>query len=150
MGSGDDLPQISVLSDDLVAHLKAVFYHPNYATDATDRLLSIQHGARSVAENTVEFWTLAVEAGWNESLLMGFFRWGLNIVVALRGHPNDLDSLISLATELDTCLSGQHRDQATLSSAISTWWRLGQRWSCPPTPLLPPWMMSEGLVRWTW
>lgn len=40
-----------------------MFNHPNYVTNATDRLLSIQHGSRSVAEYTLEFWMLAVEAG---------------------------------------------------------------------------------------
>lgn len=43
--------QISTLTyDNLEAQLKAIFDCPNYATDATDCLLSIQQDACTVAE----------------------------------------------------------------------------------------------------
>lgn len=38
-----------------------------------------------MAEYAVDFWTLAIDAGWNEPALEGAFRWGfsgLNTVVA--------------------------------------------------------------------
>lgn len=66
----------SLTFDELEVNIKAVFNRPNYASNATDRPLSIHQGARRVAEYTVEFWKLAVEAGWNESPLQGFFFAG--------------------------------------------------------------------------
>lgn len=48
-----------------------IFEHPDYTMDATDRLLAIQQGELSVAQYSVEFWTLAKEAGWNKP--MGVF-----------------------------------------------------------------------------
>lgn len=64
---------VELAFDELEVNIKAVFNRPNYASNATDRTLSIHQGARRVAEYTVEFWKLAVEAGWNESPLQGFF-----------------------------------------------------------------------------
>lgn len=112
--------QIGTLTyNELELQLKAIFDRLNYATDATDRLLSIQQGAHTVPEYVIEFWTLAVEAGWNDPPLLGVFRQGLNKqlrdAVALRWRPKDLNSLISLATELDNYFRGQHRDQAPLT-----------------------------------
>lgn len=71
--------EISDLSyEELETQLKAVFDRPSYVTNVTDRLMTLRQGARSVAQFTVEFWTLVVEVGWNESPLMGVFRRGLN------------------------------------------------------------------------
>lgn len=115
--------EISDLSyEELETQLKAVFDRPSYVTNVTDRLMTLRQGARSVAQFTVEFWTLVVEVGWNESPLMGVFRRGLNRqlqeAALLWGHPKDLDSLISLATELDTYLYGQHWDPTVITSSL--------------------------------
>lgn len=64
----------SLTFNDLESQLKVVFDHPNYAFYATDRLVTILQGELSVAQYTIEFWTLAAEAGWNEPPLMGVFR----------------------------------------------------------------------------
>lgn len=76
-----------------------------------------------MAEYAVEFWTLAVVARWNESLLLGVFGQGLNQqlqgALALRGEPKYLDTLISLAIELDNHLGGQCREQSVLMKAPS-------------------------------
>lgn len=44
---------------------KLVFDHPSYAYTASNCLLILQHGYRSLADYSVEYWTLAAEAGWN-------------------------------------------------------------------------------------
>lgn len=49
--------------DDLEVHLKAMFDHLNYVSDAMECLLAIQQGARSVDKYAVEFLTLVVEEG---------------------------------------------------------------------------------------
>ena len=40
--------------------------------------MDLQHRTCSVAEYTIEFSTLAAEAGWNESALRSAFHKGLN------------------------------------------------------------------------
>ena len=50
-----------------------VFDHPVWGREASQRLLLLRQGFRSVASFAVEFWTLATESGWNEEALQGFF-----------------------------------------------------------------------------
>lgn len=102
--------------DVLETQLKGVFDRPTYTSDATDHLLTLQQGSRSVADYSVAFWTLAVEAGWNEPPLMGVFRWRLNRrlwdTLALQARPKDLDGLITLATDLDNYMREQRCESA--------------------------------------
>lgn len=111
----------SLTFDELESNLKGVFDRPHYASDATDCLLSIQQGARSVVDYVVEFWTLAVLAGWNEPPLIGIFRYGLNRrlqeTMALQGRPKDFNNLITLATELDNYLGEQRQEQTIVTRA---------------------------------
>lgn len=86
----------SLTFDELESNLKGVFDRPHYVSDATDCLLSIQQGAWSVADYVVEFWTLAVVAGWNEP---------------------PLNNLITLATELDNYLGEQRQEQTIVTRA---------------------------------
>lgn len=114
------------------SQLTGVFDLPTYASDATDHLLNIQQGACSVADYSVEFWTLEVEARWNEPPLFrrGLNRW-LQDALALQERPKDLDSLISLATALDNYRKEQRREPAVPAAS-----------AFPPTPplflLVPP------------
>lgn len=108
LGTGDEHMLTAQLSfDELEMNLKGVFDRPTYASDATDRLLTIKQGDRSVLDYSVEFWTLVVEGGWNESPLMGVFRKGLNHwlqdALALQGQLKDLDWLISFWTAPGAC-----------------------------------------------
>ena len=50
-----------------------MFDHPVWGREASQRLLLLRQGFRSVASFAVEFWTLATESGWNEEALQGFF-----------------------------------------------------------------------------
>lgn len=97
--------------DELEIQLKVVFNRP-FEPDATNRLLTIQQGTHSVAQYAMEFWRLALEVGWNELLLMRVFHWGLSRqlqdIVALSRRPREFESLISLATELDTYPVGHY------------------------------------------
>lgn len=68
--------------------------HTNHTGMATKRLFVIHQGARSVAEYAVDFWTLAIDAGWNEPALQGAFRWGFS----------GLNTLVAAAIELDNHL----------------------------------------------
>lgn len=99
--------------DELENNFKAVFDHSNHAGTATEHLFTIRQGPRSVAEYAVDFWTLAVDAGWNEPALEGAFRRGLNRPVrdalALRSRPRDLNVLVAVAIELDNHLRGQRQ-----------------------------------------
>lgn len=64
-----------------------------------------------VAEYAVEFWTLAINAGWNKLGLEGAFRLGLSGPVrdalALRPQPRDLNTLVAAAIKLDNHLREQ-------------------------------------------
>lgn len=69
----------------------------------------------------MEFWTLAVVAGWNEPPLMGIFHYGLNRrlqdTMALQGRPKEFNNLITLATELDNYLGEQRQEQTIVTRA---------------------------------
>lgn len=144
---------------------------PPTACSLSSKGFTIQQGMCSVAENSVEFWTLTVEAGWNEPLLIGAFRWGLNRrlqdALALQGCPKSLDLFISLATVLDNYLGGQRHtasptpiqkrtdagpfvpcaQKSKLASARSS---TGEQF--PPAPLPPPssssWLTLPGTLFW--
>lgn len=78
-----------------------------------------------------------MEAGWNKPLLMGVFRRGLNsqlqAVLVLRGHPKDLDSLVSLATKLDSYLNTPRASSAAPPSFLT------------PPHLTAPWSSQSRL-----
>lgn len=99
--------------------MKKVFHHPVSGRDATKRLLSLRQGSRSVAEYSVEFRTLAAEAGWNDTALQGVFQTGLTDSVkdelAVRDESANLDELVSLAIRLDNRLRERRRERASRS-----------------------------------
>ena len=53
--------------------MQRVFHHPVRGREASQCLLLLCQGSRSVASFAVEFRTLAVESGWNEEALQGVF-----------------------------------------------------------------------------
>lgn len=80
-----------------VGKLWKVFYHPVQGKEAAKRLMALRQGSHSVAEYSVDFKTLAAEAGWDESALQSVFTNGhseqLKDELALRDEFKDLDSL---------------------------------------------------------
>ena len=47
--------------------LSIVLDYPNYGGNAAAHLLKLKQGTRSVADYTVEFWTLAADANWDDA-----------------------------------------------------------------------------------
>ncbi|XP_033821811.2 uncharacterized protein LOC117370482 [Periophthalmus magnuspinnatus] len=57
---------------------RMVFDHPHYQADTTFCLLSLVQGSGSLADYTIEFWTLAAEVDWTDSKLKAIFKKGLS------------------------------------------------------------------------
>lgn len=103
--------------------LKKVFDHPVQGKEASKRLLCLNQGAHSVAEYSIEFRTLAAEAGWDDSALQTVFINGLSEQLkdelALKDESTDLDSLISTAIKLDNRLRERRRERTNRASTSS-------------------------------
>lgn len=63
---------------EFVKELKKVFDHSVQGREASKRLLNLHQGTQSVAEYSVEFRTLAAEAGWDNVALQSVFVNGLS------------------------------------------------------------------------
>ena len=111
-------PLINSSYANFVTEMKKIFDHPVKGKDASQRLLSLRQGARSVAEYSVDFRTLAAESGWNDESLQGVFRKGLSEAVkdelAARDESDSLDDLVALAIRLDNRLRERRREKAGL------------------------------------
>jgi len=98
------------------SELRDVFDHPDYWGDASRRLINIRQGARSVADYSVEFKTLAADAGWDDAALWGLFLNGLTEQLqdelATRDETGNFKGLVSRAIQLDNRLRGR-RQQGT-------------------------------------
>ncbi|KPP66130.1 hypothetical protein Z043_115406, partial [Scleropages formosus] len=57
---------------------QALFDHSLSAHTASDRLMTIQQGSRTIAAYSLEFRTLVGHSGWNQAALLAFFRRGLH------------------------------------------------------------------------
>ncbi|KAL4007989.1 hypothetical protein ACER0C_001841 [Sarotherodon galilaeus] len=68
-------------------------------------MFSLKQDKRSVADFSVEFWTLAEEAGWEEKALRGAFLNGLNERIkhelATKDMPTTLSALVDMCIRLD-------------------------------------------------
>uniref|UniRef100_A0A674MMR7 DUF4939 domain-containing protein n=1 Tax=Takifugu rubripes TaxID=31033 RepID=A0A674MMR7_TAKRU len=91
-----------------MAELKRVFDHPVQSSEAAFQILSLRHGASSVADYSIHFRILAARSGWNDVALWGVFMQGLSDdlkdELATRDEPGNLKVLIGLATRLDNRL----------------------------------------------
>lgn len=109
--------------EDFEARVKAVFDHPSHRNSASSRLRSLRQGDRLVADYSVDFWSLAVDAGWNEAAHQGVFVQGLldhlKNELAARDKPGDLPSLVSLAVRMDNRIREHQRERSTRSSRAS-------------------------------
>ena len=111
-----------------------VFDHPVQGREASQRLLLLRQGSRSVASFAVEFRTLAVESGWNEEALQGVFLNALGSDVkdefTTREESSDLEHLIALTIRMDNRLRERHRERAIRSAPTP--------FSMPPAASWPP------------
>ena len=102
--------------DEFSSRLKTVFDHPDHAGNASKRLLKLRQGTSSVADYSIEFWTLAADSKWNDEALQGAFVNGLSDPVkdelAVRDEPTNLHSLVSLAIKIDNRLRERRRDRS--------------------------------------
>lgn len=60
----------SISYQDFLAKFKCVFERGTGADAAAHRLLNLKQGRRSMAEYSIEFWTLAEETGWGQPALI--------------------------------------------------------------------------------
>ena len=101
--------------------MRKVFDHPVRGKEASQRLLQLRQGSRSVASFAVEFRTLAAESGWNEEALQGVFQNALSSELKDRltswEEPTNLDHLISLAIHMDNRLRERRRERSAHSFA---------------------------------
>ncbi|KAI5104624.1 nephrocystin-4-like, partial [Silurus meridionalis] len=97
------------------AELRKVFGTSTPRQDAARSLVSAAQGHRSVAEFAAEFRTQATDSGWDHIALYDTFLQGLSSAVkdelAARDPPQDLDSLISLATRIDRRMKERRRER---------------------------------------
>ena len=114
--------------------MRRVFDHPVRGREASQRLLLLKQGSRSVAAFAVEFRTLAVESGWNEVALQGVFLNALGNDVkdklTTREESSDLEHLIALAIRMDNRLRERRRERAICSAPTP--------FSMPPAASRPP------------
>ena len=93
-----------------------VFDHPLRSKEASSRLLSLRQGENSVARHSIDFRILAIESGWDERALQGFFLRGLRDELrdelAARDETTLLDELISLSIRLDCRLHERRRERS--------------------------------------
>lgn len=127
---------------DFSAKLKTVFDHPDHVGNSSKRLFNLRQGSNSVAEYSIEFWTLAADSKWNEEALQGAFLNGLNESIkdklATRDEPADLHSLVSLSIKLDNRLRERRRErggQPHLGGQVS---QPSTSQVSPPRSRLPP------------
>ena len=108
--------------------ISAVFDHPHDGKVSGELLCKLLLGNHSVADNALEFHTLAAGSGWNEAALLIVYRQGLNSEIltelACRDDNLTLDQLIILSM-------GQH--PSTHTSHI-------------PSPY--PWFLCPAEIFW--
>ncbi|KPP58484.1 hypothetical protein Z043_123684 [Scleropages formosus] len=75
-GGLEDYPPTTY--EEFRGRFKAVFDHPKLARAASDRLMTIKHGSRSVADCSLEFRILAEQSGWKSTALLASFHAGLH------------------------------------------------------------------------
>ena len=102
--------------DAFTEEMRKVFDHPVRGREASQRLLHLRQGSRSVASFAVEFRTLAAESGWNEEALLGVFLNALGNDIkdqlTSREEATSLDHLISLAIRTDNRLRERRREKS--------------------------------------
>lgn len=80
---------------------------------AAHRMFTLKQGRRSVANFSMDLWTLAKETGWEEKALRGAFlnnqNEGIRRELATKELPKTLDILINMYIRLDDHTSADRR-----------------------------------------
>jgi len=101
----------SLAFNELISEFRDVFDHPDYWGDASWRLANIRQGARSVADYSVEFKTLAADAALRVLFFNGLTEQ-LQDKLATRDVTGNFKCLVSLAIQLDNRLRGRRQQGA--------------------------------------
>ena len=91
------------------------FDHTVNGADAAGRLHGITQGARSAAEYTLEFRTLAADSGWDNNALRSAYKRGLSEEIKdllVRDQLVSFQDLITLAIRMDERLREQRLERA--------------------------------------
>lgn len=133
-------PSIRYNYDRFETELRRVFDHPVQGKEAGKRMMTLRQGSMSAAEYSVEFRTLAAEAGWDDIALMSVFASGLNEQLkdelAVKDDFEDLDSLITAAIKLDNRIRERRRDRTRQSSPRMFASPQARMFSNTPLPLM--------------
>ena len=108
-------PRLSSSLPEFLEEFRRMFDHPSQGSDAAGRLHSLRQGARSVADYTLEFRTLAADSGWDDTALRSAYRRGLSEEIKdllVRDTPTSLNELSALAHRLDDRLRERQLERA--------------------------------------
>ncbi|CAI5666221.1 unnamed protein product [Oreochromis niloticus] len=90
---------------DFLAKFKVVFERGTGAEAAAHRLLNLKQGRRSMADYSIEFWTLAEETGWGQSALISTLLNNLcdelKRELVMRELPVTLSDVMTLCVRVD-------------------------------------------------
>lgn len=85
--------------------LSKILHHSNPGREAAQSLVTVKQGKRTIMDYSIEFQTVAADSGWNDADLLDAFLRSLSEAIkdqlAPLTLPTDLESMISLATQLD-------------------------------------------------
>ncbi|KAM9412399.1 uncharacterized protein ACWYII_026600 [Salvelinus alpinus] len=125
---------------------KRVFQGPTSGPDSAKQLLTLRQGRRSVTDYAIQFHTVAAASGWNDEALTVCFLKGLSDTIqdelATREPPDNLESLIKLASRIDQRLRERELNRRSLTLAP-----IGPSSESPPlSSLTPPEPMQVGRI----
>lgn len=91
--------------DDFLSRFKSVFDKGSSTEAAGYRLINLKQGKRSMADFSVDFWTLAAQTKWGpealKTTLLNNIREELKDEIMLRELPASLNALMSLCIQVD-------------------------------------------------
>ncbi|KAI2647697.1 Transposable element Tcb1 transposase [Labeo rohita] len=95
--------------EQFTSHFSEVFSTTTSTLSVSDQLFRLQQGSSSVQEYTLHFRTLAAASGWNEIVLLGAYRQGLNpdicAVMALYDDSIGLETFLQRTTRVSQRLA---------------------------------------------
>ncbi|CAI5690006.1 unnamed protein product [Oreochromis niloticus] len=91
--------------DDFLVRFKGVFDKGSSVEDAGHRLINQKQGRRSMANYSIDFWTLAVQAKWGsealKAALLNNVNEELKDEIMMWEIPSSLEALMSLCIQVD-------------------------------------------------
>uniref|UniRef100_A0A3B3I5Q0 Ty3 transposon capsid-like protein domain-containing protein n=1 Tax=Oryzias latipes TaxID=8090 RepID=A0A3B3I5Q0_ORYLA len=129
----------SMSFQNFLGHFKQVFETPERYHDTSCKLLGLRQDRRSVADYSVDFRILAMEAGWDTRALLEVFYNRLNDSIKDEllhyEKPASLDCLITFSIRIDNCL--RERRSTRNYKSLPACPRPTPRPATPPSSLSP-------------